>query len=45
MSLYNLAEMKSGRMENCARVYEFLRGIGIVPNVLNELELLVTIEA
>ncbi|XP_048127550.1 transcription termination factor MTERF4, chloroplastic [Rhodamnia argentea] len=46
-SLYSrpsLAEMRSERIENRARVYEFLRGIGIVPDELDGLELPVTVE-
>ncbi|KAI6705292.1 hypothetical protein NL676_008254 [Syzygium grande] len=43
-SLYSLAEMKSERTENYARVYELLRGIEIVPNELDRLELPVTVE-
>ncbi|KAJ0980726.1 hypothetical protein J5N97_008981 [Dioscorea zingiberensis] len=46
-SLYarpSLQEMKSQREENRARVYEFLRGIGIVPDELDGLELPVTVE-
>lgn len=46
-SLYSrpsLLEMKNERMENRARVYEFLRGIGIVPDELDGLELPVTVE-
>lgn len=44
-SLYSrpsLLEMKNERMENRARVYEFLRGIGIIPDELDGLELPVT---
>ncbi|KAI6674086.1 hypothetical protein NL676_001992 [Syzygium grande] len=43
-SLYyrpSLAKMKGERTENCARVYEFLHGIGIV---LKGLELSVTVK-
>ncbi|XP_057964039.1 transcription termination factor MTERF4, chloroplastic [Malania oleifera] len=46
-SLYSrpsLSQMKNERMENRARVYEFLRGIGIVPDELDGLELPVTVE-
>ncbi|GAB4829760.1 Transcription termination factor mterf4, chloroplastic [Ancistrocladus abbreviatus] len=46
-SLYSrpsLAEMKKQKMENRAQVYEFLRGIGIVPDELDGLELPVTID-
>ncbi|ONH93694.1 hypothetical protein PRUPE_8G247800 [Prunus persica] len=46
-SLYSrpsLLDMKNDRMENRARVYEFLRGIGIVPDELDGLELPVTVE-
>ncbi|KAL9228100.1 hypothetical protein vseg_003714 [Gypsophila vaccaria] len=46
-SLYarpSLAEMKKQKLENRARVYEFLRGIGIVPDELDGLELPVTVE-
>uniref|UniRef100_A0A7N0R9M0 Transcription termination factor MTERF4, chloroplastic n=1 Tax=Kalanchoe fedtschenkoi TaxID=63787 RepID=A0A7N0R9M0_KALFE len=46
-SLYSrpsLLDMKNERMENRARVYEFLRGIGIVPDELDGLELPVTVE-
>lgn len=46
-SLYSrpsLLEMKNDRIENRARVYEFLRGIGIVPDELDGLELPVTVE-
>ncbi|OWM77926.1 hypothetical protein CDL15_Pgr018495 [Punica granatum] len=46
-SLYSrpsLLQMKNERMENRARVYEFLRGIGIVPDELDGLELPVTVE-
>ncbi|CAA0818024.1 Mitochondrial transcription termination factor family protein [Striga hermonthica] len=44
-SLYThptLVEMKNERIANRARVYEFLRGIGIVPDELDGLELPVT---
>ncbi|KAL5561621.1 hypothetical protein UlMin_031368 [Ulmus minor] len=40
----SLLEMKNERMENRARVYEFLRGIGIIPDELDGLELPVTVE-
>ncbi|KAM1001574.1 hypothetical protein TB2_007938 [Malus domestica] len=46
-SLYSrpsLLEMKNERMEIRARVYDFLRGIGIVPDELDGLELPVTVE-
>lgn len=46
-SLYSrpsLSEMKNERIANRARVYEFLRGIGIVPDELDGLELPVTAE-
>ncbi|XP_060183673.1 transcription termination factor MTERF4, chloroplastic-like [Lycium barbarum] len=46
-SLYthpSLLEMKNERAANRARVYEFLRGIGIVPDELDGLELPVTVE-
>lgn len=46
-SLYSrpsLLEMKNERIANRARVYEFLRGIGIVPDELDGLELPVTAE-
>lgn len=46
-SLYSrpsLLEMKKQKMENRARVYEFLRGIGIVPDELDGLELPVTVD-
>ncbi|KAF5732736.1 hypothetical protein HS088_TW17G00266 [Tripterygium wilfordii] len=46
-SLYSrpsLSIMKKDRMENRARVYDFLRGIGIVPDELDGLELPVTVE-
>ncbi|KAK4763962.1 hypothetical protein SAY87_013400 [Trapa incisa] len=46
-SLYSrpsLSEMKNERIENRAKVYEFLRGIGIVPDELDGLELPVTVE-
>ncbi|KAM6558588.1 hypothetical protein CsatA_027827 [Cannabis sativa] len=46
-SLYSrpsLLEMKNERVENRARVYEFLRGLGIVPDELDGLELPVTVE-
>lgn len=46
-SLYarpSLLEMKKQRMENRARVYEFLRGIGVVPDELDGLELPVTVD-
>lgn len=40
----SLLEMKNERIANRARVYEFLRGIGIVPDELDGLELPVTVE-
>ncbi|KAJ4842909.1 Transcription termination factor mterf4, chloroplastic [Turnera subulata] len=46
-SLYNrpsLLSMKNEKEENRARVYEFLRGLGIVPDELDGLELPVTVE-
>lgn len=46
-SLYSrpsLLEMKKQRLENRAHVYEFLRGIGIVPDELDGLELPVTVD-
>ena len=46
-SLYSrpsLLEMKNDKAANRARVYEFLRGIGIVPDELDGLELPVTAE-
>ncbi|KAF8387974.1 hypothetical protein HHK36_026640 [Tetracentron sinense] len=46
-SLYSrpsLLEMKNDRIANRARVYEFLRGLGIIPDELDGLELPVTIE-
>ncbi|KAK6937481.1 Transcription termination factor, mitochondrial/chloroplastic [Dillenia turbinata] len=46
-SLYSrpsLLEMKNERAANGERVYEFLRGIGTVPNELDGLELPVTVE-
>lgn len=46
-SLYprpSLLEMKNERMANRAKVYDFLRGIGIVPDELDGLELPVTAE-
>lgn len=46
-SLYSrpsLLQMKNQRIENRARVYEFLKGIGIVPDELDGLELPVTVE-
>lgn len=46
-SLYSrpsLSDMKNDRIANRARVYEFLRGIGIVPDELDGLELPVTAE-
>ncbi|KAJ0110356.1 hypothetical protein Patl1_01148 [Pistacia atlantica] len=46
-SLYSrpsLIEMKNERIANRAKVYDFLRGIGIVPDELDGLELPVTIE-
>ncbi|KAI4324594.1 hypothetical protein MLD38_030068 [Melastoma candidum] len=46
-SLYarpSLAEMRDLRAENRERVYEFLRGIGVVPDELDGLELPVTAE-
>ncbi|PSS10179.1 Transcription termination factor like [Actinidia chinensis var. chinensis] len=46
-SLYSrpsLSEMKNETMENRARVYEFLRGIGVIPDELDGLELPVTVE-
>ncbi|XP_010279146.1 PREDICTED: transcription termination factor MTERF4, chloroplastic [Nelumbo nucifera] len=46
-SLYSrpsLLEMKNERIANRARIYEFLRGLGIVPDELDGLELPVTVE-
>lgn len=46
-SLYShpsILQMKNQRAENRARVYEFLKGIGIVPDELDGLELPVTVE-
>ncbi|KAJ7959461.1 Transcription termination factor like [Quillaja saponaria] len=46
-SLYSspsLTEMKKERIANRTKVYEFLRGIGIVPDELEGLELPVTVE-
>lgn len=46
-SLYmrpSLSVMKNDRIANRAKVYEFLRGIGIVPDELDGLELPVTVE-
>lgn len=46
-SLYthpSLAQMKTERTANRARVYDFLRSIGIVPDELDGLELPVTVE-
>ncbi|KAF8392496.1 hypothetical protein HHK36_022838 [Tetracentron sinense] len=46
-SLYSrpsLLEMKNERIANRARVYEFLKGLGIIPDELEGLELPVTIE-
>ncbi|KAJ7965218.1 Mitochondrial transcription termination factor family protein [Quillaja saponaria] len=46
-SLYSrpsLTEMKKDKIANRAMVYEFLRGIGIVPDELDGLELPVTVE-
>ncbi|KAK6927605.1 Transcription termination factor, mitochondrial/chloroplastic [Dillenia turbinata] len=46
-SLYSrpsLLEMKTERAANRERVYEFLRGIGIIPDELDGLELPVTVE-
>ncbi|EOX94861.1 Mitochondrial transcription termination factor family protein isoform 1 [Theobroma cacao] len=46
-SLYSrpsLLEMKKERIANRARVYEFLRGLGIIPDELDGLELPVTVE-
>ena len=46
-SLYSrpsLLDMKKQKLENRARVYEFLRGIGIVPDELDGLELPVTVD-
>ncbi|WCJ21474.1 Transcription termination factor MTERF4 chloroplastic [Euphorbia peplus] len=40
----SLLEMKNEKIANRARVYEFLRGIGIVPDELDGLELPVTVE-
>ncbi|GFY92001.1 mitochondrial transcription termination factor family protein [Actinidia rufa] len=40
----SLSEMKNEMMENRARVYEFLRGIGVIPDELDGLELPVTVE-
>ncbi|KAL5984524.1 Transcription termination factor mterf4, chloroplastic [Asimina triloba] len=46
-SLYSrpsLLEMKKEKIANRARVYEFLRGLGIVPDELDGLELPVTVD-
>ncbi|TXG63570.1 hypothetical protein EZV62_010564 [Acer yangbiense] len=46
-SLYSrpsLLDMKNERIANRAKVYDFLRGIGIVPDELDGLELPVTVE-
>ncbi|KAJ4727546.1 Transcription termination factor like [Melia azedarach] len=46
-SLYSrpsLLEMKNERIANRAKVYDFLRGLGIVPDELDGLELPVTVE-
>ncbi|KAA8516874.1 hypothetical protein F0562_017308 [Nyssa sinensis] len=46
-SLYSrpsLLDMKNERIANRARVYEFLRGLGIVPDELDGLELPVTVD-
>ncbi|XP_038890870.1 transcription termination factor MTERF4, chloroplastic [Benincasa hispida] len=46
-SLYSrpsLVEMKNVRLENRSKVYEFLRGIGVVPDELDGLELPVTVD-
>ncbi|KAL5796794.1 hypothetical protein ACOSQ2_001614 [Xanthoceras sorbifolium] len=46
-SLYSrpsLLEMKNERVANRAKVYDFLRGVGIVPDELDGLELPVTVE-
>lgn len=46
-SLYlrpSLLDMKQQKMENRARVYEFLRGIGVIPDELDGLELPVTVD-
>lgn len=46
-SLYmrpSLLDMKKQKIENRARVYEFLRGIGVVPDELDGLELPVTVD-
>ncbi|OMO77777.1 Mitochodrial transcription termination factor-related protein [Corchorus capsularis] len=46
-SLYSrpsLAEMKNDRIAIRAKVYEFLRGLGIIPDELDGLELPVTVE-
>ncbi|KAK6124546.1 hypothetical protein DH2020_041716 [Rehmannia glutinosa] len=40
----SLLQMKNERIANRARVYEFLRGIGVVPDELDGLELPVTVE-
>ncbi|PSS24887.1 Transcription termination factor like [Actinidia chinensis var. chinensis] len=40
----SLSEMKNEMMDNRARVYEFLRGIGVLPDELDGLELPVTVE-
>ncbi|KAK6124543.1 hypothetical protein DH2020_041713 [Rehmannia glutinosa] len=40
----SLLQMKNERIANRARVYEFLRGIGIIPDELDGLELPVTVE-
>lgn len=46
-SLYSrpsLLDMKNDKVANRARVYDFLRGIGIIPDELDGLELPVTVE-
>ncbi|XP_022771065.1 transcription termination factor MTERF4, chloroplastic [Durio zibethinus] len=46
-SLYirpSLLDMKKERIANHAKVYEFLRGVGIIPDELDGLELPVTVE-
>lgn len=40
----SLLQMKNERIANRARVYEFLRGIGVIPDELDGLELPVTVE-
>ncbi|KAL6546885.1 Transcription termination factor mterf4, chloroplastic [Orobanche minor] len=40
----SLLQMKNERIANRARVYEFLSGIGIVPDELDELDLPVTVD-